>query len=152
MYWGRLMINSGALDMKFSRFTLVFIIFGALAALLSVAAAAFAAHGAASLAPMGARAAGWFEKAAAFQMDHALGLILMVLAAELLHTGLGAILMRAGAVLLAVAIVLFSGSLYWASFGGSSALAPVGGFAAMGGWVVFAAGAATLLWRKHKQL
>jgi uncharacterized membrane protein YgdD (TMEM256/DUF423 family) len=138
--------------MKFSRFALAFFAFGALAALVSIAAAAFAAHGAASLAPAGQQAAAWFEQAAAFQMDHALGLILVSLAAEFARAGIATTLMRTSAVLLAVAIVLFPGSLYWASFGGSSALAPLGGFAAMGGWAAFAAGALSSLLSKHKHL
>lgn len=146
------MPNEQTLNMKLSRFALVFFAFGALAALVSVAAAAFAAHGAASLAPTGQRAAEWFEQAAAFQMDHALGLILISLAAEFVEAGTATILMRISAVLLAAAIVLFPGSLYWASFGGSSILAPLGGFAAMGGWALFAAGALSSLLSKPKQL
>lgn len=144
------MINKDVLEIKFSRFAVVLLIFGAVAALVSVAAAAFAAHGAAQVAPTGDRAAQWFKQAASFQMDHALGLILMSLAAELVRVEVAATLMRTGAALLAVAIVFFSGSLYWASFGGPSVLAPVGGFAAMGGWAVFAVGATVLLWRKRE--
>ena len=138
--------------MKLSRFSLALFAFGALAALVSVAAAAFAAHGVANTAPMGERAAVWFDQAAAFQMDHALGLVLVALAAELAEKGRTATLMRAGAVLLAVAVVLFPGSLYWASFGGSSAIAPVGGFAAMGGWAAFGIGALSSLMRKRTYL
>jgi len=138
--------------MKFSRFALAIFAFGALAALTSVAAAAFAAHGAARFAPAGEQAAAWFAQAAAFQMDHALGLILVTLAAEFVRPGIATTLMRSSAVLLVVAIVLFPGSLYWASFGGSSALAPLGGFAAMMGWAVFAAGAMSPLLNKRTYL
>ena len=138
--------------MKLSRFALALFAFGAFAALISIAAAAFAAHGVANVAPRGEQAAAWFAQAAGFQMDHALGLILITLAAEFAEKGISTTLMRTGALLLVGAIVLFPGSLYWASFGGSSALTPIGGFAAMGGWVVFGVGALSALLRKRTYL
>ncbi len=85
-------------------------------------------------------------------MDHALGLILATLAAEFVQAGIATTLMRSSALLLAVAIILFPGSLYWASFGGSSALAPLGGFAAIAGWIAFAAGALSSLLNERKHL
>ena len=138
--------------MKPSRFTHVLFVLGGLACLASVGAAAFAAHGAAFMRADGERAAALIAQGASFQLSHSLGMILVTFISEFAERWPAKTMMRSGAVLLAAAVMLFPCSLYWSAFGGSSALAPVGGFAAMAGWAAFGLGALYSLARKRTYL
>jgi uncharacterized membrane protein YgdD (TMEM256/DUF423 family) len=115
--------------------------FGALMALLSVAADAFAAHGLITVAPAMEQAVLWFKEGANFQMNHALGLLIATAVAERIAPGRARALFRLSAIMFASATVLFPGALYSISFAGPGFFAPWGGFAAMIGWIMFAAGA-----------
>jgi uncharacterized membrane protein YgdD (TMEM256/DUF423 family) len=128
-----------------SRFAVGLYVFGALSALVSVALAALTSHGLAALAPTGDQAVVWFRIATDFQMNHALGLILVTAISEHMAAGRPRALMRAAAVLLAAGALLFPAALYSLSFLGPSFFAPFGGVAAMAGWALFAvAGLMTL--------
>ena len=131
-----------------NRFAVGMYIFGALSALLSVALAALTSHGLANLAPTGDAAVEWFKIATDFQMNHALGLILVTAISEKLDAGRPRMLMRAAAVLLGAGAFLFPVSLYTLSFGGPVFFAPFGGIAAMAGWALFAAAAGLALKQK----
>jgi uncharacterized membrane protein YgdD (TMEM256/DUF423 family) len=122
-----------------SRFAVGIYAFGAVSALASVALAAFPSPGLQGLAPTGALAVEWFKIGTDFQMNHALGMILVAAIADHLHEGRGRTLMRTAAVLLGAGALLFPGSLYLLSFDGPAFLAPWGGVAAMAGWGLFAA-------------
>lgn len=124
-----------------SRFAVVLYVIGAVCGLLSVALAAFAAHALVNVAPTGEQAVIWFKEATAFQMNHALALILVTAISDRVQWGRGRNLMRAAAVFLAAGAILFPGSLYSASFGGPVFLAPFGGTAAMIGWALLGVGA-----------
>jgi uncharacterized membrane protein YgdD (TMEM256/DUF423 family) len=125
--------------MTLPRSAVVLLAFAGVSGLLSVALAAWSAHGLAAVAPAGDQAVVWFTQAADFQMSHTLAVVLMVLVALRL-SGLAGKLVMTGAALQALAILLFPGSLYAISFGGPGILAPFGGFAAMVGWALLAAG------------
>ena len=131
--------------MTLSRFATGIYVFAALMALVSVAAAALTSHGLANLAPTGEAAVEWFKIATTFQMDHALGAILVTAIAEQLAIGRARMLMRAAAVLLGAGALLFPAGLYSLSFGGPVFFAPWGGTAAMAGWAVFAVSAVLAL-------
>lgn len=131
-----------------SPFAVVLYIFGALMALMSVCADAYAAHGLAAAAPAMEQAVVWFKEGANFQMNHALGLLIITTVAERVPAGRARTLMRAAAVLLAAGTVLFSFALYSISFAGPGFFAPYGGFAVMIGWLLFAAGAVMTLSRR----
>ena len=107
---------------------------GATFALLSVAAGAFAAHGLQST--LGEYGIGIFRTAAAYQMYHALALILV---AVMRHIGLGSEKWLAVAALsFTLGILIFSGSLYVLALSGLTwlgAITPVGGLAFLAGWV-----------------
>ncbi len=124
-----------------SRFSATLYAFGALMALVSVAADAFAAHGLVTIAPAMEQAVIWFKEGANFQMNHALGLLIATAAAEHLTAGRARSAIRIGAVLLAASSVLFPAALYSISFAGPGFFAPWGGIAAMIGWIMFAVGA-----------
>ncbi|MEQ9448296.1 MAG: DUF423 domain-containing protein [Rhodospirillaceae bacterium] len=138
--------------MKLSRFALSMFVFGAASVIVAIIAAAFAAHGIERTVQDGTRATTLFEGASSFQMSNALGLMLIALAAEFAEKGIPTKIMRISALLLSVSVLLFPGALYWSSFGGSAALAPVGGFAAMSGWLLFALAALYSLVRKRTYL
>jgi uncharacterized membrane protein YgdD (TMEM256/DUF423 family) len=121
-----------------SRFAVGAYVFGALSALVSVAAAALTSHGLINIAPTGAQAVEWFKIATNFQITHALGLIAAAALADHWAAGKGQTLMKAAAVLLGAGALLFPGALYSLSFYGPSFFAPWGGFAAMAGWLLFA--------------
>ena len=131
--------------MKPSRFAVGLYVFGGVSALVSVALAALTSHGLAGLAPTAEQAVEWFKIATAFQMNHALGLILVTAISERLEPGRPRMIMRAGAVLLAAGALLFPAGLYSLSFMGPSITAPFGGVAAMAGWALFAVGAVMAL-------
>lgn len=124
-----------------SRFTVTLYVFGAVMALVSVCADAFAAHGLVTMAPAMEQAVVWFKEGANFQMNHALGLLIATAVADRMAAGRAQTVIRAGAILLAASTVLFPGALYSISFAGPGFFAPWGGFAAMIGWMLFAAGA-----------
>lgn len=130
-----------------SSFSAILYAFGALMALVSVAADAFAAHGLVTAAPAMEQAVVWFKEGANFQMNHALGVLIATAAADRAALGLSRAIFRMSAILLASSAVLFPGALYSISFAGPGFFAPWGGFAAMIGWILFAAGAVTALSR-----
>jgi uncharacterized membrane protein YgdD (TMEM256/DUF423 family) len=123
-----------------SRFAVGLYVFGALSALVAVALAALASHGLSGLAPTGEQAVVWFKLATSFQLDHALGVVLVTVIAEHVPASKARTILRIAAVLLAVAF-LFPLALYSLSFHGPGFFAPYGGFAAMAGWALFAVGA-----------
>jgi uncharacterized membrane protein YgdD (TMEM256/DUF423 family) len=124
-----------------SPFAVTLYVIGAVMALMSVAADAFAAHGLVTVAPAMEQAVLWFKEGANFQMNHALGLLIATAVAERLAAGRPRTILRLAAASFAVGAVLFPGALYSISFAGPGFFAPWGGFAAMIGWVLFAAGA-----------
>ncbi len=134
-----------------SSFSAILYAFGALMALVSVAADAFAAHGLVTAAPAMEQAVVWFKEGANFQMNHALGVLIATAAADRAALGLSRAIFRMSAILLASSAVLFPGALYSISFAGPGFFAPWGGFAAMIGWILFAAGAVTALSRTSAQ-
>jgi len=119
-----------------SKFAAAMYSLAGLAALLSVALAALTAHALASIAPTGDQAVAWFREATAFQMSHALGLMIVTTVAERI-TGRAQRLMRAACYLLLAATVLFPAALYSVSFNGPVFFAPFGGVSAMAGWALF---------------
>ena len=113
---------------------------GALAACLAVVLGAASAH---VLKPLllANDPAGWFETARRYHEVHAIGLVVVGLA---IAQRPASRLIAAAALLLAIGIVLFSGSLYLRSLFGIHALrslTPLGGMALMAGWVALALGA-----------
>jgi len=131
--------------MTLSRFAVGSYVFGALSALVSVAAAAFTSHGLVTTAPAAELAVEWFKIATNFQITHAIGVIVVAAIADQLQAGRAQMLMRAAAVLLAAGSFLFPVALYSLSFAGPSFFAPYGGFAAMAGWLLFAVAAVLAL-------
>ena len=123
-----------------SRFAAILFVFGAVMALLSVAADAFAAHGLASMAPAMEQAVVWFKEGTNFQMNHALALLIATAVSERV-AGRAQKVLRTAAISFAAATVLFPGALYSISFAGPGFFAPWGGYAAMVGWLLLAAGA-----------
>jgi uncharacterized membrane protein YgdD (TMEM256/DUF423 family) len=131
--------------MKPSGFAVALYVFGGLSALISVALAALTSHGLAGLAPTADQAVAWFKIATEFQMNHALGVILVAAISERLGPGRARTVMRASAVLLAAGGLLFPAALYALSFLKPAFFAPWGGFAAMIGWLLFAVSAVMAL-------
>jgi uncharacterized membrane protein YgdD (TMEM256/DUF423 family) len=111
---------------------------GAFAALLGVALGAFAAHGLESrLTDIGYFEV--FETAVRYHMWHALGLILI----GALHKQRPTVYLTWAGWLMAIGIVLFSGSLYILALSGESgwgAVAPLGGTAFLIAWLLVALG------------
>lgn len=108
---------------------------GAVFALLGVALGAFGAHGLRGRVPPDSLAV--FETAVRYQMYHALGLLLVGLAAGTL-VGFRA---RLAGWAFAVGILVFSGSLYLLVLTGHrwlGAVTPIGGVAFLVGWGAFA--------------
>lgn len=124
-----------------SRFAVTLYVFGAVMALMSVCADAFAAHGLVTMAPAMEQAVVWFKEGANFQMNHALGLLIATAVSERFAGARAQGLFRLAALGFALGTVLFPGALYSISFAGPGFFAPWGGFAAMIGWLLFAAGA-----------
>lgn len=114
---------------------------GALSAALSVALGAFAAHALKSRMPPEALAV--FQTGVQYQFYHSLGLILVGIVAQRYQAS---ILLSAAGLLMAVGILLFSGSLYALSTTGIRSLGiitPIGGIAFIGAWLLLAIG----VWR-----
>jgi len=110
----------------------VFLILGALNALLSIALGAFGAHGLEG--KLSEHMMNVYRKAVQYHMMHSLGLIFVALLSERL-TGTS-LVNWAGWVMFA-GIVIFSGSLYVLSMTGISALGaitPIGGIAFLISW------------------
>jgi uncharacterized membrane protein YgdD (TMEM256/DUF423 family) len=114
----------------------LFIVLGAVAAALAVALGAFGAHALrAKLAP---DLLAVYRTGVEYHFYHALGLILVGLASQHLP---GSGPLRAAGWLMAIGIVLFSGSLYVLAVSGIRALgavAPIGGIAFIAAWALFA--------------
>ena len=84
-----------------------------------------------------------YETAVRYHFIHALGL----LAIGVLLRSLDGELLRWSATLVLIGIVLFSGSLYWLTFGAPrivGVVTPIGGVALIAGWILFA----TTMWRQ----
>ena len=84
-----------------------------------------------------------YETAVRYHFIHALGL----LAIGVLLRSLDGELLRWSATLVLIGIVLFSGSLYWLTFGAPrivGVVTPIGGLALIAGWILFA----TTMWRQ----
>jgi len=114
---------------------------GAFSAALSVALGAFAAHALKSRMPPEALAV--FQTGVQYQFYHSLGLILVGIVAQRYQ---GATLLAAAGLLMAVGILLFSGSLYALSTSGIRSLGiitPIGGVAFIAAWLLLAFG----VWR-----
>lgn len=110
----------------------LFIIFGAVNALISVALGAFGAHGLEG--KISEHYMGVWEKAVQYQMYHALGL----LAVGILMQITNAPLLGAAGWLMLLGIIFFSGSLYILAVSGISilgAITPIGGVLFLAGWV-----------------
>jgi uncharacterized membrane protein YgdD (TMEM256/DUF423 family) len=108
---------------------------GALLALLAVGAGAFGAHALRTRLTPELQAI--FETGARYHMYHALGLVLLGVAAQTRATPLHA--WAAGALL--AGVLVFSGSLYLLALTGLrwlGAITPLGGLALMIGWGLFA--------------
>jgi uncharacterized membrane protein YgdD (TMEM256/DUF423 family) len=117
----------------------LFVVLGALFALLAVGAGAFGAHG--LRARLDPAMLAVFETAARYQMYHALALVAAGASLAVRPT----LLARLAGWFFAAGIVLFSGSLYALALGGPNALGPVtpfGGLAFMAGWACLAGWAA----------
>lgn len=119
----------------------VLIAAGALAAALAVALGAAASHG--LRAHLAANdPAGWFATALAYQQWHALGLVVVGLAAMRMPSRW----FVAAGWLMVAGLLLFCGSLYLRSLAGVHelrALTPWGGGAFIAGWLCVAVGAAS---------
>jgi uncharacterized membrane protein YgdD (TMEM256/DUF423 family) len=84
-----------------------------------------------------------YETAVRYHFLHALGL----LAIGVLLRSVDGELLRWSAILVFVGILLFSGSLYWLTFGAPrlvGIVTPIGGLALIAGWILFA----TTIWRQ----
>jgi len=104
---------------------------GALLAALGVTLGAFGAHGLKAV--LDAEKLGWWHTGVQYQMWHAIGLV-AIGAAALPGT-------RGIAILLAIGVLLFSGSLYVMALTNLRWLGmvtPLGGLAMIGGWLWFA--------------
>ena len=118
------------------------IITGAVSAALSVALGAFAAHALKFRLPQEALAV--FQTGVQYQFYHSLGLILVGILSQLYK---GSPLLPAAGLLMAVGILLFSGSLYVISTTGIRTLGiitPIGGMAFIVAWLMLAIG----IWRQ----
>lgn len=106
---------------------------GALGGLLSVALGAFAAHGLRGR--LSADMLAVFQTGVQYQFFHSLALLMVgALAAQ----GLSVPGMRCSALLFAVGIVIFSGSLYALALTGIKwlgAITPIGGICFLAGWI-----------------
>jgi uncharacterized membrane protein YgdD (TMEM256/DUF423 family) len=116
------------------------LIAGASLALLAVALGAFGAHALDGM--LGAKAQGWWQTAAQYQMWHAIALIAL---SALPLRGV-----RPAALLLGLGTIIFSGSLYAMALGGwrwLGMVTPLGGMLMLAGWLVLTVAA----WRAGDQ-
>ncbi|MDX2144891.1 MAG: DUF423 domain-containing protein [Rhodospirillaceae bacterium] len=127
--------------MTLRRSTIAFFIFGSLAAGSSVGLGAFGVHGLGQVMKYPADAVRTFLDATMFQADQGIAVLLVAVVCQLMADGWPRRVMQTSGVLLAASVLLFSGSVYSITFGGFGGLAPVGGFSAMIGWLLFAVGA-----------
>jgi uncharacterized membrane protein YgdD (TMEM256/DUF423 family) len=67
--------------------------------------------------------------------------LIVAVVCQLMADGWARRIMQLSGVLLAASVLLFPGSVYAITFGAFGGLAPVGGFSAMIGWLLFALGA-----------
>lgn len=110
---------------------------GSMALCLAVVLGAFGAH---SLRPqLDADSMGVYERAVFYHFIHALGLLIVpaLAHANMIRSDLGAVVCT----LLAVGIVVFSGSLYTLAITGTAwwgAVTPVGGVCFIAAWIVLA--------------
>ena len=118
-----------------------FFIIGSLLAGFSVVMGAFASHGATKFMTEGQL--GWMEKAARYNMYHALAILIIAWALSQ-WPGQAALLSWAGWLFVA-GIALFSGSLYMMAFSPLrlGLITPLGGVAFILGWVLMA----TAVWK-----
>lgn len=116
--------------------TNIFFFLGSLLAGLAVALGAFAAHGATDF--MSDQQLAWMDKAARYNMYHALALLMVSWALE--RWSNRAALLKAAGWLFVVGIALFSGSLYLMAFTDLrlGLITPAGGVAFVAGWVLMA--------------
>jgi uncharacterized membrane protein YgdD (TMEM256/DUF423 family) len=116
--------------------TNIFFSLGAILAAVSVALGAFAAHGAAKF--MTEQQLGWMEKAARYNMYHALALFAVAWALTRWTSQTG-LLNTAGWSFVA-GVALFSGSLYIMAFTNLRLgyITPLGGAAFILGWILIA--------------
>lgn len=116
----------------------LFLLLGSLSAAVAVALGAFAAHGLKkSLTPQMLEV---YQTGVQYHFYHALGLLLIGIAAFYLPTSVSTSLRWSGWLLFA-GIVLFSGSLYILAISGIrwlGAITPIGGSAFIFGWLLFA--------------
>lgn len=113
-----------------------FLLLGSIGMLLAVALGAFGAHALKKMLPPDLLAV--YQTAVNYHAYHALGLLAVGLLA--LHLPESALLRWAG-ILLAVGLLLFSGSLYALSLSGIrwlGAITPFGGGALIAGWLLLA--------------
>ncbi len=117
------------------------IVFGAIAALLSVALGAFGSHGLENV--LNAKQHKTFETAVRYQMYHAIALLFVGL---LLKTN-AVKLLKICAILFTLGIIIFSGSLYvlialqvngFNNFNIIGAITPLGGLCFIAGWLCLA--------------
>jgi len=116
----------------------LFVVFGALSALVAVGLGAFGAHGLRSRLSSDMLAV--FETGVRYQMYHALGLLACGWAVSRWPSS---VLVAAGWLFVAGTLV-FSGSLYALTLSGQrwlGAITPLGGVALLAGWVALAWGA-----------
>jgi uncharacterized membrane protein YgdD (TMEM256/DUF423 family) len=117
------------------------IIFGAIAALLSVALGAFGSHGLENV--LNAKQNKTFETAVRYQMYHAIALLFVGLLLKTYEVKL----LKICAILLTLGIMIFSGSLYalialqvngYNNFNIIGAITPLGGLCFILGWLCLA--------------
>jgi uncharacterized membrane protein YgdD (TMEM256/DUF423 family) len=116
----------------------LFLLLGAVSALVAVGAGAFGAHGLRSR--LGPDLLAVFETGARYQMYHALGLLAVAWAT----TRPGGALAAWAGWLFVLGTIVFSGSLYLLALTGIrwlGAITPIGGLAFLAGWAVLAAAA-----------
>jgi uncharacterized membrane protein YgdD (TMEM256/DUF423 family) len=116
--------------------TNIFFSIGAILAAVSVSLGAFAAHGAAKF--MTEQQLGWMEKAARYNMYHALALFVVAWALTRWTAQTG--LLNVAGWSFVAGIALFSGSLYIMAFSTLRLgyITPLGGVAFVLGWILLA--------------
>ncbi|MBS4168404.1 DUF423 domain-containing protein [Parachlamydia sp. AcF125] len=115
----------------------IFILLGALFALIAVSMGSFGAHYLKNR--LAADALAIFEIGVRYQMYHALGLILI----GIVYLLFPAFALIMGGYCLAVGILVFSGSLYALAYTGAKwwgAVTPIGGITLLIGWLFFLIG------------
>ena len=127
--------------MTLRRSTIAFLIVGALAAGSSVGLAAFGIHGLGQIMKYPAQAVRTFLDATMFQADQGIAVLIVAVVCQLMAEGWSRRIMQLSGILLCASVLMFSGSVYAITFDKFGGLAPVGGFSAMIGWLLFALGA-----------